>query len=658
MPTPRTPAAPRRLLRAFAIALALGGAACSREVEVTVVVDSAPLLDKPSMDAIPAGAAEMGKRLLVRVPRYGKKPFWAVKDAKTFVKADEVAPFPVAGSLAFVSAERLTVTGPAGSVAKELRLGSPVRTFSNAVLADRQLLAVVEDGVVVGFCDPAGVSTEKPPASLFTQRVHEMVRAGDFDGAKKFVDGGLTAYPGEASLKPWGELLRRAAEPLAFPPPGQRVAVPPDPPVKSGALAYVAPLAAAVLGEPRADAKPLTVVRQNTPLKVVDAEGAFAKVQLAETDAVAWAPFLGQISFLPDRLPERYRAPEAEPGGAAVTAAGAEAVFHVRLVDLQGAPSTEESLVARAKQAQAAGKPDEALELLSRALGLGDAEPETYEALFDGAIAAGDLERAAWAAVMARTKHPPIHALRGAAGWSEPAIVDVALVQGCHAPLQPGGAVETVALRSTLRRPKPGGCLVLMDSTTVCEDCTRDQESAFTARKHEEAANQKFVEAAEELYPLGPFLRITVANTSFTAGPPRAPLFVTYGKAYWVPLLALGAYERVTLYVKIDTYRDVYGVSLGEEDAGDPDEAGAGGTFVVEAPETATVWVGQEEPECEECERDGDAMEEGGDVAEEDGGDATEQEDGDVTEHDGGPGGATEEGDGPAPSNAPEGEDE
>lgn len=623
MPPPRHPGSARRPL-AFAVALALLAAGCARQVDVTVVVEATPLLDRASMDASPIGEAELGKRLAVKVPRFGVKRFWAVKDAKAFVSANDVAPYPIAGSPMFASAEKVAVVGRGGATVKELRLGSPVRTFSSPVLAERKVLAVIEGGVVVGFCDPASVSADKPPVSVFTERVLELVRAGDFAGAGRFLEAGLAAYPGERSLAPWSELLGRAAEPLAFPPPGQRAAIVPDPELQKGAPAWVAPLAAAVLAAPRADTKPLTVLRQNTPVKVLEIGGAYAKIELAESEAVAWAPVEGSLSRLPTSVPTRYRGPVAEEGAAEPVAAGTQAAFFVRVVDLQPAASTEESLVLRARTAQAEGKQDEALELLSRALGLGDAEAETYDALFDAAIAAGDLERAVWAAIVFKALPAPLHALRGAAGWSTPRIEEVALVKGCRGPAQPGAAIETVEILGNLRKPKPGQCLVLKGSLSVCESCAqRDAETAWELARGARQAVDDCVQKADELYPLGPFLRITVANTSLAAGPPRQPLFVTYGATHWVPILALGAYERVTVYVKVDTYRDVYGVSLGEEDPGEPGEDD-GGTFVVANPDAPIVWVGEADGECEECHRGGE--EEGGDAAERQEGPEEEEE--------------------------------
>jgi hypothetical protein len=603
MAIPSTPAPTRRRVLAPAVALALLAAACTREVEVTVVVESTPLLDRARMDASPVGEAVMGARLTVKVPKYGSKPFWAVKDAKSFVRADDVAAYPLSGSPAFVTEEKLAVNAPGGAVVKELRLGSPVNTWTAPALADHEVVALVENGVVIGFCDAAAVSPAKPPASLFAERVHELVRGGDFEGAARFLDAGVAAYPRDPTLEPWIELLRRAADPLAFPPPGQRTAVRPEPPVRKGAPAYVAPLAAAVLGAARPDASPVTVVRQNTELRVLDVVEPYARVQLAPAKAPVWSPVVGREPYLPEALPEKYRAPAAAEGQPTVTTAGTEAALYVRLVDLQGAPSTQQSLVSRAQAAQSAGNADEPLELLSRALGLGGAEPATYEALFDAAVAAGDLERAMWAAVMAKTRTPPVFALRGAAGWSEPAIVDVALVHGCSGPLQPGGTVELVGMRSPLRPAKPGQCLAIGGTALVCEDCALEQERARKKVQQEAQANARFLQAAGELYPLGPFLRITVENRSFTAGPPSAPLFLTYGKTYWIPILALGAYERVTLYVQVNA-RDLYGLSLGEEDPGEPDDR-AGETISIAAPKGPVVWVGEPDLDCEACEREG-----------------------------------------------------
>jgi hypothetical protein len=305
-----------------------------------------------------------------------------------------------------------------------------------------------------------------------------------------------------------------------------------------------------------------------------------------------------------------------------VTTAAAHATFYVRVVDLQLAAATEESLVARAEKADADGKRDEAIELLSRALALGDSEPRTYEALFDAAIAAGDLERAVWAALVFEAGVGPLHALRGATGWSSPQIEEVALVQGCRGPLHPGGAVETVQVLGPLRKPKAGECLVLTGWTSVCEDCNQpDPHAAYERARQAREAMDGFVQKADELYPLGPYLRVTVVNTSFTAGPPRRPLFVKYGGTHWVPILALGAHERVTVYVKVDTYRDVYGVSLGEDDQGEPGE-GDGGSFLVRAPDAPIVWVGEADGDCEECDR-GDGEEE---EPEEEGGEADEGE--------------------------------
>jgi len=631
MSMPRHPASARRPL-ALGLALALLAAGCAREVEVTVVVDGTPLLDKARLDAATTAEAEFGKRLVVKVPKLGKKPFWAVKDAKAYVKADDVAPYPLTGTPMFVQVEKLTVLGRLGATIKELRLGSPVSTFTNPALAARKVLAVVEDGVVVGFCDPAGVSADKPPVQVFAQRVLELVKAGDFAAAGRFVEAGLAAYPGEQSLAPWSDLLERAAaDPLAFPPPGQRAAIVPEPALRKGAPAFVAPLAAGALAAPRADAKLLTVLRQNTPVKVLEIGGAFAKVELGTSEAPAWAPFEGALSQLPTAVPPQYRAPETEEDAAEVTAAGAQAsAFFVRVVDLQAAAATEEGLVARAKKAEAAGKRDEALELLTRALALGDAEGQTYETLFDAAVAAGDLERSVWAALVFRKVADPLHALRGATGWSTPVIEEVALVQGCRGPLLPGAAVETVEVGGQLRKPKPGQCLVLTGSLSVCENCDQqDAETAYEAMRQAREAIDDFVQKADELYPLGPYLRVTVANTSFTAGPPRQPLFVEYGSTHWVPILALGAYERVTVYVKVDTYRDVYGVSLGEDDPGEPGE-GDGGTFHVDSPDAPIVWVGEADGECEECHRGGgEDEEEGGDGYE---GDADEGGDGTDTQ--------------------------
>lgn len=610
MSMPRQPASTRRPL-ALAFALALLAAGCAREVEVTVVVDGTPLLDKASMDAIATGQAELGKRLVVKVPKLGRKPFWRVKDAKAFVKADDVAPYPLAGSPMFVQVEQLTVQGRAAATVKELRLGSPVSTYSNPALAERRVLAIVEDGVVIGFCDAAGVSTEKPPVTVFRQRVVELVKAADFAGAARFVEAGLAAYPGEQSLAPWSDLLRRAADPVAFPPPGQRAAIVPEPALRKGAPAFVAPLAAGVLGAPKADAKLLTVLRQNTPVKVLELGGAFAKIELAASATVAWAPFEGMLSKLPSSVPAQYVAPETEEDAAEVTTAGAHATYYVRVVDLQAAAATEESLVARAKKAEAAGKPDEALELLSRALALGDSEQQTFEALFDAAIAAGDLERGVWAALVFQSAVGPLHALRGATGWSSPEIEEVALVQGCRGPLLPDGAIESVDVLGQLRRPKAGECLVLSGPTSICEDCNQaDADVAYEQAREAREAMDDFVQKAGELYPLGPYLRVTVVNASLTAGPPRRPLFVEYGGTHWVPILALGAHERVTVYVKVDTYRDVYGVSLGEDDPGEPGE-GDGGSFVVRAPDAPIVWVGEGDGDCEECHRgDGEEGEE------------------------------------------------
>jgi hypothetical protein len=633
------PRRPSPAHRPLALALALLAAGCAREVEVTVVVDGTPLLEKARPGAATLSEAELGKRLFVKVPRLGTKPFWAVKDAKAYVKADDVAPYPLAGTPTFVQVEKLTVLGRAGATVKELRLGSPVSTFTNPALAARKVMAVVDDGVVVGFCDPAGVSAEKPPVQVFAQRVLELVKAGDFADANRFIEAGLAAYPGEQSLAPWSDLLQRAAaDPFAFPPPGQRAAIVPEPALKKGAPAFVAPLAAGVLAAPKGDAKLLTVLRQNTPVKVLEIGGAFAKVELGPSDAVAWATFAGTLSELPTIVPPQHRAPETEEDAAEVTPAGALApALFVRVVDLQASAATEESLVAWAKKAGDAGKRDEALELLSRAFALGDAEGETYEALFDAAIAAGDLERALWAALVFRKVADPLHALRGATGWSSPLIEEVALVQGCRERLVPGAAVEAVEVGGPLRKPRPGQCLVLRGPLSVCEDCDQhDAETAYQALRQARQAVDEFVQEADELYPLGPYLRVTVVNTSFTAGPPRQPLFVKYGGTHWVPILALGAYERVTVYVGVNTYRDVYGVSLGEDDPGEPGEDD-GGTFHVVSPDAPIVWVGEADGECEECHRDGDEEGEEEDdpsqrSAEGDDGEGAEDEGGDGTD--------------------------
>lgn len=629
MSAPR-PSASARWPLALASAVALLAAGCAREVEVTVVVDAAPLLEKARLDATATGEAALGKRLVVKVPRFGEKPLWAVKGARAFVRAADVAPYPIAGTSMFVQIEQLTIAGPQGATVKELRLGSPVSTFATPALAARKVLGVVDDGVVIGFCDAAGVSADKPPVQVFTQRVLELVKAGAFAAAGRFVEAGLAAYPGAQNLAPWGELLARAAaDPLAFPPPGQRAAIVPEPALKKGAPAFVAPLAAGALAAPKGDAKLLTVLRQNTPVKVLEIGGAFAKVQLGPSGQVAWATFEGTLAQLPTAVPPQYRAPETEEDAAEVTPAGASTAFFVRVVDLQAAAATEESLVARAQAAQAAGTLDEALELLTRALALGDAEQATYDSLFDAAVAAGDLERGVWATLVFRKFVDPLHALRGAAGWSSPLIEEVALVQGCRAPLLPGARVEAVEVGGQLRAPAPGQCLALASSLSVCEDCNQhDLETAHAQLRAARGDNDRFLQKAAELYPLGPFLRITVANTSFTAGPPRRPLFVKYGTTHWVPILALGAYERVTVYVKVDTYRDVYGVSLGEDDPGEPGE-GDGGAFHVVSPDAAIVWVGEADGQCEECHRDGgdegaeeDEGADGGDEgAEDEGGD-------------------------------------
>jgi hypothetical protein len=610
----------RTLLHALAFVLALAAAGCSREVEVTVVVDSTPFLDKASLDASPTSTADMGKRFTVKVPKFGTHAFWAVKDTKSFVKTADVSPYPVTGSPNFVTTAKLPVKGPKGDVLKELPLGAPVSTIAPPAMAEKKMLAVVENGAVIGFCDVAGVSAQKPPPAVFSGSVKELLRQGDIESATRFLEGGLAAYPDEPSLKPWVELVRRATtDPLSFTPPGQRTTVAPEPAAKKGANAWVAPLAAAVFEAAKADGRIVTVVRQNTQVKVLDVTGAFAKVELAATDAVTWAPAEGELSKLPDKLPEKYRAPAAEEAAAP---APAPALF-MRLADLQGAASTAEKLVARGKSALAANKADEGIELLSRAVGLGDPDSGAFEPLFDAAVAAGDRERAVWALAIVKLHAPILHALRGANGWSSAKIADVALVRGCRAPLLAGGGLESTEMLSKLARPKPGQCLVVSGSQQACEDCQADADSAEQKLQKETAANEKFLSTADELYPLGPYLRITVVNTGAVAGPPREPLFVTLGnKTYWVPILALGAYERVTLYLSVANDREVYAVSVGDESPGEMGED-ASTELTVENPQGSTVWVGQSDGDCQACERneaDGtDSFRERGDDSEDEG---------------------------------------
>jgi len=605
--------------------LAIGpSGACRRDREVTVVNDVATLLDRADGKGTPLALQPLGSHLTVSMPLFGGADFYPVVDSRGFVAARDVASFPITGREAFVTAQRLPVRTLARAAVKELSMGMLVTTLALPTLTDAKLLAIVEGGNVVGFVEESGIGTSMPAAAQFASFARAMVREADYAAAIRLLGAGLRAYPDDPSLAPWLDLAKRAyGDPLGFTPPPRLAAVAPVPAVKKPGPAYVAPLSTPVLAEPSATAKTTTVLRQNTLVRVTAIRGDFAEVTLAAVQQATWAPYAATLDSLPQKLPAALRAavtgasavaPNAEGpeeaaaatyGGSDRPRPGVAATGFVALAALQGAPNTTTALLERAKKAQADHKADEALELLTRAVGLGNFAPDASQALFDASVAANDLERAVWGTLFSRQEAGPLFALREATGWSTPTVLEVALLQGCKPPLSPGSPTEVVAMFARLARPSPGQCLLVTHAAETCLDCGLPEAQAQRKFEREQRAGETFFATADELYPQGPFLRLTLANTTAEAGPPRLPVFITYDdKTYWLPILALGAFEHVSLYVQIDTYRDLYAVSLGDEHAAARAESAP--EFVVTNPSTATVWIGVAPSDCQECLREGD----------------------------------------------------
>jgi hypothetical protein len=177
--------------------------------------------------------------------------------------------------------------------------------------------------------------------------------------------------------------------------------------------------------------------------------------------------------------------------------------------------------------------------------------------------------------------------------------VEAALLAGCKEPIRADTQTTVVTELTTLKRPKPGDCLVVTELDALCLDCNSDEADARRTLDRLDSATKKFWEVADELYPKGPFLRVTIANQSSHAGPPADPVFVHFqNKSYWLPIQALAAYEHISVYVPVSEYRgELYGVALGAEQVAEPENSSG---FVVSQP-SGTAWLGVNFETCQDC---------------------------------------------------------
>ena len=276
-----------------------------------------------------------------------------------------VAPYPLKGEPRWIQADSVSVERPIGTVPQQV---SSTKNFGDAVEALTPTdepwgrpgsIALLYEGAFLGFVPAEAVGEKPPPVERYEEHLAAILTRSEFPQAELLARRAFEAFPKKARLQ---RLLQALVALNGSEPPTTLGALPglaslPDLPVASlltlseeeqasseGPRVYSAAVGLRVRQEPKASAKALSILNANQPLELRSIDGDWAEVIAYPGRKVEVSG--GEVEFV-DQPP--------------VT--GYAALRFLSRTQLE-----PWQLLAQGKESLSAGRPEEAIVLLHRAL--------------------------------------------------------------------------------------------------------------------------------------------------------------------------------------------------------------------------------------------------------------------------------------------------